>query len=184
MVDKKKARRQIRRALKQIDERRLTQKSIRACRYLCDHPLFKQAQTLMLYIPMPRELDCSLAILTAFEQDKMVTVPRVTDWQGFTMEAARLDGLHAEVDRLAYGLLEPKGTPALPIASLDLIIVPGLGFTRAGARLGRGAGFYDRFLAQETRRAKLCGFAFSEQLLDELPIEAHDIQMDAVITDL
>ena len=62
----------------------------------------------------------------------------------------------------------------------DLILVPGLAFDKSGARLGRGRGFYDRFLAGIT--GFRVGVCFDWQLVESVPVEAHDIRMDAVVT--
>jgi 5-formyltetrahydrofolate cyclo-ligase len=66
---------------------------------------------------------------------------------------------------------------------LDLMLIPGVGFDRQGNRLGRGAGYYDRFLSSMPNRPFLVGLAFQEQLLDEVPTERHDVPMDIVLYD-
>lgn len=80
----------------------------------------------------------------------------------------------------AYGLIEPEGGPPAPPP--DLILVPGLAFTRDGRRLGRGGGFYDRWLATQSGIPTL-GICFSCQLVDALPIEMHDVRLDAILTE-
>ena len=65
----------------------------------------------------------------------------------------------------------------------DVIIVPGLGFTPNGARLGRGSGWYDRYLAGRRQDAVTIGVCFTEQLTDDLPVEEHDRAVDVVVTD-
>jgi 5-formyltetrahydrofolate cyclo-ligase len=72
---------------------------------------------------------------------------------------------------------------ALHISDLDLIVVPGLAFDSTGQRLGRGAGFYDRFLANPTLRAFTCGVGFEVQLLDNLPIDRWDMPLHAIATE-
>ncbi len=67
--------------------------------------------------------------------------------------------------------------------AIDLILVPGLAFSRNRYRVGRGGGFFDRLLAGRAAGAFKLGICFSFQLLDEVPVEDHDIQMDAVVTD-
>lgn len=71
----------------------------------------------------------------------------------------------------------------LPMAPPDLVLVPGLAFTRDGGRLGYGGGFFDRFLFQRARAAIKIGVGFAVQIVDSLPLEAHDVRMDAVVTD-
>lgn len=65
----------------------------------------------------------------------------------------------------------------------DLVLVPGLAFSRHGHRLGRGGGFYDRLLAGRARDAAKMGVAFALQLRDDIPHAEHDVILDAVITD-
>jgi 5-formyltetrahydrofolate cyclo-ligase len=68
-------------------------------------------------------------------------------------------------------------------AALDLVVVPGLAFTRRGERLGQGGGWYDRFLPRLHPGCATVGVAFVEQIVDELPLSAHDVRVDLVITD-
>lgn len=67
--------------------------------------------------------------------------------------------------------------------AMDLILVPGLAFSQDRHRLGRGGGFFDRLLAGRARQAFKLGVCFSFQMLDSIPTEAHDIVMDAIVTD-
>ena len=69
--------------------------------------------------------------------------------------------------------------PAWP----DVVVVPGLAFTAAGDRLGQGGGWYDRFLSRVRADCITIGVCFAEQILDMLPVEAHDVTMDHVVTD-
>ena len=79
----------------------------------------------------------------------------------------------------AYGILEPDHRDALISEDIDAVLVPGLAFTRRGLRLGRGAGFFDRFLA--STEAKRIGVCFSCQIAPWLPIDEWDMRMDAVV---
>lgn len=69
--------------------------------------------------------------------------------------------------------------PSVP----DVVVVPGLGFTARGERMGRGGGWYDRFLARRRADCVAIGVCFSEQLVGELPVEDHDVPVDVVVTD-
>ena len=72
----------------------------------------------------------------------------------------------------------------IPIVSpVDLVLVPGLAFTRDGGRLGCGGGFFDRFLANRTPRAAKVGICFNFQIVPSLPLEAHDIKVGVVVSD-
>ena len=78
-----------------------------------------------------------------------------------------------------FNILEPQNEPYT--GDFDLIIVPGVAFDRKGNRIGRGRGYYDRFLCQHLD-VKRIGICFDFQLVDEVPTEPLDIKMDEVIT--
>ncbi|OGP77334.1 MAG: 5-formyltetrahydrofolate cyclo-ligase [Deltaproteobacteria bacterium RBG_16_64_85] len=84
-----------------------------------------------------------------------------------------------------YGLLEPRVPPG--VAGLrngfDLVVVPGVAFDAMGRRLGKGYGYYDRFLSGLSKTAVTVGLAFSRQLLPEVPVESWDIPVDVVVTE-
>ncbi len=82
------------------------------------------------------------------------------------------------------GTKEPAPIPelAVEIRDADLILVPGLAFDRAGRRLGRGRGYYDQVLTQAAPQCLKVGIAFDWQIVDEIPVEAHDRTVDLVVT--
>ena len=80
-----------------------------------------------------------------------------------------------------YNILEPSiNCPQVDINQLDLVIVPGVAFDHIGGRLGRGGGYYDRFLKK--LNAKFCGVCFREQVVHKTPQDSHDIKMDFTMT--
>ena len=83
-----------------------------------------------------------------------------------------------------FGLLEPAGRrlPAAALAEAGLVIVPALAVDRRGARLGRGAGFYDRSLPLRDPAARLIAVVRDDELLDEVPAEPHDVRMTDALT--
>jgi 5-formyltetrahydrofolate cyclo-ligase len=95
--------------------------------------------------------------------------------------------VHGELDcqRGAYHVWEPQpGCPTVPVSELDLILVPGLAFGASdGSRLGRGGGYYDRFLASPGLRARRIGVACDWQVSDRVPCEDHDIRVQELITE-
>ena len=91
--------------------------------------------------------------------------------------------LYAGDDRLAPGAFhieEPRGEPFTDYAGIDLAVIPGVAFDRAGNRLGRGKGYYDRLLPRLADTYKI-GLCYPFQLADSLPAEAHDVRMDEVV---
>jgi 5-formyltetrahydrofolate cyclo-ligase len=77
----------------------------------------------------------------------------------------------------------PEDEPSVAPESIDVVIVPGLAFTATGERLGQGGGWYDRFLARVRPECVTIGVGFQQQLLAELPTEAHDIPLTLVVSD-
>ena len=77
---------------------------------------------------------------------------------------------------------DPHAAPPVRPEQVDVVVVPGLAFTRDGCRLGQGGGWYDRFLDGVGRRCAVVGVCFDEQLVDDLPTEPHDVVMTCVVT--
>ena len=82
------------------------------------------------------------------------------------------------------GIREPIEGPPLPLSEIDLVIVPGLGFDEEGNRLGRGRGFYDRFLSHPNFHGVSCAVAFEEQVFESIPVDPADVRMDMLVTDV
>jgi 5-formyltetrahydrofolate cyclo-ligase len=82
-----------------------------------------------------------------------------------------------------FGTREPAGGEIVLPAQADIVLVPGVAFNRLGARLGRGGGFYDRFLDGVKPPSKKIAICFSCQLVERVPVEPHDAAVDAVVTE-
>ena len=161
------------------------EKSSRACRAVIALPEFQAAGVVMIYIALAEELDPAEIAEEAWRRGKIVLAPRV-DWKHWKlrrMSPVRIRSLSSGLHRASYGLLEPVAGRSWPVARIDLVVVPGLAFDPAGNRLGRGAGFYDRFLARPQLRAATCGLTFSEQLCEQVPMNEHDRPVEVVVTD-
>ena len=82
----------------------------------------------------------------------------------------------------SFGIDEPQGAELCPPEQIEVMVVPGVAFTRSGARMGRGRGYYDRYLgAAEAAHIYKIGTCFACQLVDELPTELHDVAMERVV---
>lgn len=99
---------------------------------------------------------------------------------GNDLELRRYTG-PADLTVGAFGIEEPTGEPFTHYDEIDLAVIPGVAFDAKGHRLGRGRGYYDRLLPRLTAARKL-GICFPFQLVDEVPAEPLDIDMDEVIT--
>lgn len=147
---------------------------------LAEQPAWQQARTVLLFVPAPDEPDVWPLVDKALREGRTVALPRhdpATDTYG----AAALRDPVTDLVAGRYGLREPgPQCPWVPLNRLDLALVPGVGFTPTGARLGRGKGHFDRLLPSVT--GVTCGVAFDCQVVDALPVEPHDAVLHAVLT--
>ncbi len=130
------------------------------------------AKTVASYSPLPSEPDVTEFNSWASENLNLV-LPRV---RGHDLEFAA-----GEVREGAFGIAEPQGTD-VPIAEIDLMIVPALAADMAGNRLGKGKGFYDRVLANYS--GKRIAVIFDSELIDSVPSEPHDQRVQIIVTPL
>ena len=135
---------------------------------------FRAAQTVGAYMPLADEVDIT-SLFRALE--KTFFIPAVDKVSG----NYRMARLTPELKKGRFGILEPAVPVFAAKDELDLILVPGVAFDRAGRRIGRGGGFYDRLLPQY--RAVRVGLCVDFQCLEAIPAEQHDIQMDWLVTE-
>lgn len=144
---------------------------------LKENPRFLQAQTLLIYSALPDEVQTQSLLDELTEAGKTVLLPKVVSSED--MELRRYTGT-SSLQPGAYGIMEPVGERFTDYATIDIALVPGMAFDAQGHRLGRGKGYYDRFLAKVPDVYKI-GLCFSWQMVDEVPSEANDITMDEVM---
>lgn len=148
-------------------------------RRILESPWFLQANNVMAFCAIRPEPDLQMVLEAALEQRKTFLLPRC-EADG-TMTARRIGDL-SELVIGAYGIREPDaGAEVFPPEELGLILTPGLAFDRRGGRLGRGKGYYDRFLPKTN--AVTVGVCFGDRLLAQLPMESHDHRVNAVVTE-
>ena len=168
-------RRAIRNLKQQYSKTQLAEMSLEIAKKLLAHPQVQSSRTILLYSPLPDEVDVS-PMLDALPSKRLL-LPKVT---GDTSMELRL---YTGADCLsagAFGIMEPVGEVFSDYQSIDLAIVPGMAFDRECHRLGRGKGYYDRMLAQLPNVYKI-GVCFSFQLVEAIPTDATDIPMDEVV---
>ena len=159
-------------------------RSLRIADRLFADEAFQRARTVCFYASLPAEADTSGMIDRALSDGKRVLVPRA-DLPGRRLDWFRIRDRAKDLEPGTMGIPEPVGAlvrRARP-GEAECVLVPGLGFDRRNNRLGRGAGFYDRFLAGLGPGAMKIGIGFSFQVVDALPVEDHDVRLDAVLTD-
>ena len=137
-------------------------------------PAFKAPQIVAFFSSLRDEPSTSEA-LERWSREKQVVVPRVEGdiMQFYTYNPATMsDG--------SFGILEPNPTDLCTPGKIDLIVVPGVAFSPAGMRLGRGKGFYDKYMSQPGFHAFKAGVCYPHQVTDEIPVDPHDIPVDCL----
>ena len=181
-MDKSRLRRELQNRLIEMSEQQRSEKSHKACQNLISTAQFQSASAIMMYLPLPHEVDTSEAILHAWQLGKAVSVPKIS-WQQRHMIPVQINSLETGFSTGTNGLRNPTMGTLMPFEEIDLVVAPALGFDRKGNRLGRGGSYYDRFFANEKLAVSRCGFAFAEQVLDSLPVTEHDEPVDFLVTD-
>jgi 5-formyltetrahydrofolate cyclo-ligase len=175
-------RKHLREVLAQMSERDRHAKSLAACSLITASPEFTAARCIMLYLSSTLEVDTASLALRAWQAGKTVVVPKVS-WDQRRMLPIEIHSLTTGLTTTGPGVREPIAGNPMPLEFVDLVIVPGLGFTNTGYRIGRGMGFYDRFLAQSEFLGLSCGLAYAEQVVADLPILDHDVPLSMLATD-
>lgn len=135
---------------------------------------FMQAQTVLLYYSMQDEVDTH-RLVEKYASKKHILLPVVV---GKELELHTFTG-ELQVGKL--GIMEPVGPLFEDFEKIDLVVVPGMAFSKVGHRMGRGKGFYDRFLPR-LPRAKKVGICFPYQVVRYVPSYPEDVRMDKVIS--
>ena len=181
-MDKKELRRYIREQKRHFTSQQLGEMSLCIMSSLLSHSQIQKADYVLMYHSLPDEVDTHSALDQLLAMGKKVFLPKVVSDTEMTIhEYTGADSLQPSEP---YGILEPT-TPELSIINcqLSIAIVPGMAFDRQGHRLGRGKGYYDRFLSQIPNIYKI-GVCFPFQMLESIPSESTDVVMDEVITSL
>ena len=131
-------------------------RSLQICNHMLELPVWKQARVVVVSEPLNYEPEIT---------------PLISDLQRRGSEIiAILPTARSQHDVAIFG-------------PIDLVLVPGIAFTRSGARMGRGFGFFDRFLVHRAAPATKIGVGFRFQIVESLPHESHDVKLDLVVTD-
>ncbi|HVB81317.1 MAG TPA: 5-formyltetrahydrofolate cyclo-ligase [Candidatus Binataceae bacterium] len=161
--------------------------SARVQRCLLATKAYLAAAKVVLYAPLGREVETALIAADALRSHRQLYYPIADRGHHRIRFGAVSDP--GELRPGAFGILEPPATGAFEAEALApdldaaLICVPGIAFTLAAARLGRGGGYYDRLLATLPAHAVTAGLGYSFQLLDRLPEQAHDRRLDLIVTE-
>ena len=185
---KQQLRKEIKKRLKSLSPEDRARESKIVTDKLLSLDVFKQSRSLSLYLSMPSEVHTNEILKHVFESEKKCFLPH------YTADSMRMVLLRdqADFDSLpvtAWNIKQPADddvrADAMDEGGLDLIIVPGLGFTHSGLRLGRGKGYYDNYFRSYVekfqKRPYLVGLAYQCQMVDSLPADEFDVKLDVVL---
>ena len=181
-MEKEAAREQVERQLERLSPSARAEKSDEIRARFLSLPEQRAAMVVMSYVSIPGEVDTAELMRTVLTENRVLAVPLTLRKQR-KMVPTRIRDLERDLVPGAYGIPGPRGGSEVPVGDIDVLIVPARGFDREGNRLGRGAGFYDRFMAHPDFRAFKVGLAFEAQVLDALPHDEHDLPVDVVVTE-
>ena len=165
----------------------LASQSRMICKKIIESEEYKSSSEIFAYMALPDEVDLLEVIKQALQDGKKVALPKIISKTDNIMQFFYLDpqkALAQQTSNGAYGIPEPdENLPAAPDPALKtLILVPGRAFTKDGDRLGRGKGYYDRFLAKKRLpNITVAGVCFDFQVLSELPTDPNDVKMDIIL---
>ena len=169
----------MRQKIQALGPARLKKKSRLILKRVLASDFYRQAGSLLIYVSFKKEVETISLIRKSLKDGKKVFVPHL---EGRAMKAFRIRNVGKDLKRGPYGISQPHqlGRAAKP-SVFDVIFVPGLAFDEKGGRLGRGAGYFDRYLAKAKKAVKI-GLAFKEQIVKKVPLEKHDVRLDLLIT--
>ena len=146
-------------------------------------PEFMAATSVACYLALPGEVRTERILENCWMAGKTVSVPVFDPEAGGYRFCVLKQG--AALARGPLGVSEPEIREAVGLARIGLVVMPGVAFDTSGGRLGRGGAYYDRLLRAEPgiRPPFRLGVAFDFQVVDCVPLEAHDVKADAVVTE-
>jgi len=182
VLDEKSAmREQVREVLARMTADERARKSEDICSRVIASDLFARCGMILAYAPTGEEVDVMPIARAAIDVGKRVCFPSI-DWESRTMRAVAVSGLGDESFVIhRHGVREPRVGEAVELGAGDLVLVPGMAFSGTGTRLGRGGGFYDRFLSGCS--AHRLGVCFREQIRDGVQVMPYDVPMKTLVRD-
>ncbi len=181
---KKELRQQMIRQRKSLSPLELKERSREIFQRLQGLEAYKNATKLMTYVPFQEEIHTTLVIEDFLEQNRQVFIP-VTRPKEKKIIISELLDLKKDLETGHFGVMEPKPYAFRPKnpQTLDLVIVPGLAFTKSGYRIGYGGGYYDRFLPTLKQNPVTIALALDFQIVDSLPLNQYDVPVDMIVTE-
>ena len=181
-------RRRMKQLRNEIPEEKRAEENSAITNIILNTALYESAAFILSYVSFGSEVDTTELIRHAIRDGKKVYVPKIL--RDNSMDFFLCEDL-GQLQRSKMGILEPEADPAnlfpytthisLDSAENCMILVPGLAFDSRLGRIGYGGGYYDRYLSKFHKKMTI-GMAFSEQIIDEVPMGQDDIPLDLVVT--
>ena len=178
-------RQQIRQILKLMSNEDRVHQSNRVTNYLLHHPKYLSSHSISVYVHMNTEISTRDIIQHAFKSHKHVFIPRYSSTSMDMVRVYSLDDLDS-LPMTKWNIRQPSlDDTNREIANTDipLIIVPGLGFSLDGSRLGHGKGFYDKYLDSLNKHSYTIGLAYRQQIVENngIPMNPTDIRINEIL---
>lgn len=183
-IDLRALRRQLRAARRAVPDAQRRAAGVAIARLIAGCHWLRPGQRIALFLAMPEEIDTQPLLQLAQARHCRVHVPRISDRRHGRMVFLPLAG---PMGRGSFGIREPVGGRPLRALDMHLILAPLVGFDDHGNRIGMGRGYYDRALAFRRRRTqvsapRVVGVAYDCQRVALLPVQPHDVPLDAILT--
>ena len=175
---KKEIRREVKQAVLALSAAERESQSLQVCEQIKVLIAEHNPATVALFSPLPDEVDVTTLITSL---GCRVVLPRVGDKVDGTPEMEFYDYAAQAMASGAYGIIEPQSGEPCRAEEIDLMVVPGVAFSSDGCRLGRGKGYYDRYLSRDGFRACCIGVCYDCQLREDIPAEPHDKRVEKVV---
>ena len=175
LTDKRNIRKAVRAEIKKLSAEEKATLSSQIFNKIATIKEIENASVIALFTSLPDEPQTDDFIKQLSLQNKRIVVPRIEG------EEMNFYDISEGVRIGAYNIMEPIANTPIKPCEIDLMIVPGVAFTCDGARLGRGKGFYDKYLSRSGFRAYTIGVCYPCQIVESLPTEPHDKIIDRVI---
>ena len=178
MHDKSELRKIVRQRKGEFSQKQLEERSLEVVNKLKANTHFRNAQTVMLYSSLPDEVDTRQLLKDTLNEGKTILLPKVTGETTMELRTYRGD---ADLSIGYFDIMEPSGLPFTDYDKIDVAVIPGMAFDQRGNRLGRGKGYYDRFLSKLPTHIYKIGVCFDFQKFEIIPASPTDVAMDIVI---
>jgi 5-formyltetrahydrofolate cyclo-ligase len=163
------------------DDKKRKEKAIRE-QFLSSEK-FLNSRVIMFYVSTEEEVDTRAMIDESLEAGKTVVVPYSLK-ENNTMVPIQIRDTKKDLEKGVYGIYQPKSKEdnIIPLADIEIVIVPGVAFDKEKNRLGRGKGYYDNFLGKLSKKAVTIGICFDFQIVENVPTDHFDLPVHHVIS--